>query len=365
MTEKKRKIVSNLLCLVLGVVIGAGSYFVADKLQTKNNPEQPLNNIIADEDAFLTDGESCGMALMSTKIMSSDYAAYSVSEQAETSYLLTATVYPSTAVAQLDWSAEFTDSTSGWAKDKDIADYLIVTPTSDGALSATATVLQPFGKQIVIKATARGNTAIYAICTADYAKRFTTAELTFASTAFTVCDDEMTGGNVLIPLYSFTASTPYWRDPESSGHESIYCLGLGTVEPEVVSSKIEIKASDAFLQRYRNAPYYSVNGMTSECLYNSWYTVTDTHGLIYADMIDALSKPFSNNTNWCNATDYEGFLQALSSYDDTDFYIRITATVRYGENTAEEIKEYPCKFFRGSEVFQASSLSMDRTSLIY
>lgn len=362
MNEKAKKIISKILCLILGCMIGVGGCLFANGIATRKTSNFEIQNATDGIDgALINPRESHGISLMAAQAAVS---ADGISPQAETGTLITATLYPATAIAVLDWTAEFKNANSSWANGKTVTDFLKVTPTSDGALTATVECLKAFGEQIIIKATSRTDESVYGTCTADYAKRFTTAELTFASTGFTVCDDEKIGENVAIPLYNFTASSPYWRDPESSGYAEVYCSGVGTVAPEIVSTKIEVKVSDAFLSLYNAAPYYSVNGNTTECLYKDWYA-TGSNGLIYADLIDNMAKPFAQNSNWCNSDDYTGFLSALATYNSTDFYVRITATLQYGENRIEEVKEYPCMFYRNSEVFRASSLSLDRSGLVY
>lgn len=366
MTKKLKIFLAFLLVFAL---LFAAVFTVVFVFFTDNKTDlQPENETMIMPDTggmTIADGniESNGISLMSAKIATADYAAYGISPQAETGYLITATVYPVTAVALLDWTAEFKNANSSWANGKTVADYIEVTPTSDGALTARVECLKAFSEQIIIKATSRSDKTVYGTCTVDYAKRFTTSQLTFTSTEFTICDDEKIGENVAIPLYNFNSSSSNWRDPESSGYAQVYCFGTGTVAPEIVSTKIEVKVSDTFLRLYNAAPYYTFNGNTTECLYKDWYT-TGNNGLIFADLIDNMSKPFAQSSGWCNEDDYTGFLKALATYNSTDFYVRITATMQYGENRVEEVKEYPCIFYRNSEVFKASSLSLDKSSLV-
>lgn len=82
---------------------------------------------------------------------------------------LTATVKPADAADKtVDWSVAFVNPSSAWAKGKTVTDYVTVTPTSDGALTAKVTCLKQFGEQIKITVTSRSNPAASAMCTADY-----------------------------------------------------------------------------------------------------------------------------------------------------------------------------------------------------
>ena len=124
--------------------------------------------------------EGSGVTLMSAKIAKEDYAAYGISPMAESAQLLTATVEPVDAMDKsVDWSIAFVNPTSAWASGKTVTDYVTVTPTEDGALTATVTNLQAFGEQAVVTVTSRENPEVSATCTVDYAQRLTGASLSF------------------------------------------------------------------------------------------------------------------------------------------------------------------------------------------
>ena len=85
---------------------------------------------------------------------------------------LTATISPETADNKaVDWSVAFVNQSSSWAKGKNVADYVTVMPSSDGALTATVNCLKAFGEQIKITVTSRVNPEAKAECTLDYARR--------------------------------------------------------------------------------------------------------------------------------------------------------------------------------------------------
>ena len=59
----------------------------------------------------------------------------------------------------------FVNPSSSWASGKTVTDYVTVTPTSDGALTANVECKQAFGEQIKVTVTSRENTNVYASCT--------------------------------------------------------------------------------------------------------------------------------------------------------------------------------------------------------
>ena len=133
---------------------------------------------------ILNKPENHGIEMVSAKIAREEYAEYGISPMAENAYTLTATVLPENASNKaVDWSVEFVDPSSEWATGKTVTDYVTVTPTSDGALTATVSNLGEFGEQIKVTVTSRDNSAAYASCTVDYAKRIKSAYLVDGSGA--------------------------------------------------------------------------------------------------------------------------------------------------------------------------------------
>ena len=173
MTDKKTRIVSNLLSLVLGAGIGAGCYRVVEqirqgtqKIEMEAPPELDGGGVI------LSESESQGMQLTASKLSSSEYAENGVSAIAESAYTLTATITPSDAGNKaVDWTVAFKNGSSTWASGKTVTDYVTVTPMSEGSLTARVECKAAFGTQIVVKATSRDNAEASATCTADYQQR--------------------------------------------------------------------------------------------------------------------------------------------------------------------------------------------------
>lgn len=173
MTDKKTRIVSNLLSLVLGAVIGAGVYAIKEQITHGGNERVEMEAPSEDVGGgvIFNEPEGNGMQLTARKLLSSEYDEYGVSELAETAYTLTATVTPANAMnKEVDWSVSFVDPTSAWASGKSVTEYVTVTPSADGALTATVENLDAFGAQIKITVASRFNADVKAETTVDYAK---------------------------------------------------------------------------------------------------------------------------------------------------------------------------------------------------
>lgn len=147
-----------------------------DSDKTKQTEQAAVNEQAGGGDVGAVIGKSAehGIKLMSAKITPSDYAVNGISPTAETAYTLTATIEPSNADnKEVDWSVAFVDPSSSWASGKTVTDYVTVTPTLDGALTANVECKQAFGEQIKVTVTSRENANASASCMVDYAQRVT------------------------------------------------------------------------------------------------------------------------------------------------------------------------------------------------
>lgn len=151
------------------------SKFKPDEEQTEQTDETAENG-----GALIGESVGNGVKVLSTKIATADYSAYGISPMAETAYQLTATITPSDAtVKTVDWTIAFKNPSSSWATGKTVTDYVTVTPTSDGSLTANVECLQAFGEQIKVTVTSRQNTEATASCTVDYAQKLESTFVTF------------------------------------------------------------------------------------------------------------------------------------------------------------------------------------------
>lgn len=158
---------------LLGVVSNGFKNWDNIKPPAQEEPNTPEDNS-SNGEASIEEGESAGIRLMAAKIPVEEYAAYGVSVQAESAYTVTATVYPADAAnKKVDWSVAFANASSTWANGKKVTDYVTVTPSSDGALTAVVQNIAAFGEQIIVKTTSRDNTSAYATLNVEYLQRTT------------------------------------------------------------------------------------------------------------------------------------------------------------------------------------------------
>lgn len=186
---KKSKVLNGILGGILALVIAGGVAAVGvfsngfkdwnkfKKDGTKQ--EQPMPPSEDSGGSDITAEASNGIRLMSMKLAPMQYAAYGVAANAESAYTVTATVYPEDAANKLlDWTVSFKNASSTWASGKKVTDYVTVTPSSDGALTAVVQNIAAFGEQVVVKVTSRDNTSAYATLNVEYLQRTTGYTLT-------------------------------------------------------------------------------------------------------------------------------------------------------------------------------------------
>ena len=186
---KKSKVLNGILGGILALVIAGGVAAVGvfsngfkdwnkfKKDDTKQ--EQPMSPSEDSGGSDITAEASNGIRLMSMKLAPMQYAAYGVAANAESAYTVTATVYPEDAANKLlDWTVSFKNASSTWASGKKVTDYVTVTPSSDGAMTAVVQNIAAFGEQVVVKVTSRDNTAAYATLNVEYLQRTTGYTLT-------------------------------------------------------------------------------------------------------------------------------------------------------------------------------------------
>lgn len=178
------KILSLFLALIIvaGVITGVVFWQKGNIVFNPVEQEQP-NDEEDDGGAVIEEGEASGMKLMSMKIAPENYDEYGISPMAETAFQLTATITPENATNKaVDWTIAFVNAESEWATGKTVTDYVTVTPTADGALTANVECLQAFGEQVRVTVTSRDNTAVKANATVDYTEKLSAVKATFGST---------------------------------------------------------------------------------------------------------------------------------------------------------------------------------------
>ena len=100
-------------------------------------------------------------------------SAETVDATSEGKTTLTVTVTPEELAPyiKVDWSVAWLNADSEWATGKTVTDYVTVTPTADGALTAEVACKAAFGEKVVVSVSVRDEATLKAECICDYQAR--------------------------------------------------------------------------------------------------------------------------------------------------------------------------------------------------
>ena len=246
--------------------------FKPDEEQTEQTEETADNG-----GAIIGESVGSGVKVMSAKIAPENYAANGVSAQAETAYTLTATVLPEKASNKaVDWTVSFVNPSSAWATGKTVTDYVTVTPTADGALTANVECLQAFGEQIKVTVTSRSNADATATCLVDYAERVSGYTLTLSNGGVTISSSD--------PEYTVTGNSSV------SISKGEYTKTVGTVEENFTGTYV-IRGNASFAANMSsigvNATVKQVSGSVvpvGEDIFTSLYQLSPQGGTPFPSM---------------------------------------------------------------------------------
>ena len=101
-------------------------------------------------------------------------SAETVDATSEGKTTLSVTVTPAELApyVKVDWSVAWQNADSEWATGKTVTDYVTVTPTADGALTAEVACKAAFGEKVVVSVSVRDDATLKAECVCDYRERF-------------------------------------------------------------------------------------------------------------------------------------------------------------------------------------------------
>ena len=226
--------------------------------------------------AVISETAENGISLMSAKIMPMAYAANGVSALADTAYTLTATVEPDYAgEKEFDWSIKFQNASSSWANGKTVTDYVTVTPTADGANTATVECKQAFGEKIIVTCTSRDYAGLSATCTVDYAQRITGMDVTLEGSRTGNLDipagEELTinfiyyGGTTSYNVYTVRATATYsdvYTLAESATCKVSFLTSAGENDDHTYFNGNEVLGSHGYYSRTHNDEVENAIGKT-------------------------------------------------------------------------------------------------------
>lgn len=149
-----------------------------DKPADEEKPDDETPGGVVDGDGNVMDPEAVNV-MPASMTFTSDKAGNMVK--------ITATITPENATNKnVTWSVAWKNPSSSWASGKSVTDYVTVTPDSSNSKIATYVTVKPdssnskiatvtcvkaFSEQVIVTATAAGNTSVKKTCTVDYMNR--------------------------------------------------------------------------------------------------------------------------------------------------------------------------------------------------
>ena len=322
----------------------------------KFKPEEEQTEVTENGGMVIGGSVGSGISLKSAKIAAEDYAAYGVSPLAESAQTLTATITPSNAADKtVDWAVAWVNASSSWANGKTVTDYVTVTPTSDGALTATVECLQAFGEQIKVTVTSRQNAEATASATVDYAKRLLQVQV-FDSSLRSYVFGPSTGS------YEVGAGSSGYIDASDPGYKPSFLDG--TIEDEF-DYEITVSYSSDWCQAL-----VDVGGFYASMIQTSYVNIPlEQLGVLhFGDLVgvDVLTtegynyvvEDMSTGTNGA----YNAFCDALRAMDgEVIFTLNLVATGTY--STFEE--SIPFIVDASGFVSLVENVSLNNSSLVF
>lgn len=172
-----KKTLRIIACVALIAVIGVGAFCAASFAGKDNTP-----NDKADAGLIITPGEVQGD--MISLLTQGPHA------NSKKGYTLTVVLNEDCPadMKAIDWSIAWKNPSSTWATGKVVTDYVTVTPTSDGALTAQVTKVLLFSEQIIVTAASRVRPELKATATVDCLKRYSETQNPLSSFEITLSD---------------------------------------------------------------------------------------------------------------------------------------------------------------------------------
>lgn len=368
MRKKQKNIGVKALCSVLivlllatiGIAIPSKGFTDWSKFKhNKPQVEQPDKpGVVKPDSGLIIDQIVANGMLLSVGTAAAD-------EDGNMSQLFTATITPSNATnKEVDWAIAFKNPDSEWATEKNIDDYVTVTPTSDGALTATVTCKAAFGEQIELTVTSRSNPEAYAVASVDYAKRLQSASVTVSGNENYIFDASSSA--VTIKLFgleqtkNFTLGTLAYV-PEPTDGQSVsaktFARSFGTMSPEdsSVTVSYRIVASDELKAAYARTASGSV-----EISAPTEYTILEA--LFNVDLYVYKSNTSGKGSQYYELTSsWNNISAALRNLSGHAFTLYVKASDSYSEiETA-----YTVSIDKSNLTTSVSSVALSQGSIIF
>ena len=325
MTKTLKKVIAGVsaLAIIAGAAVGGwaiNEYVIKDNQFTITDQADG-----GDGGMIVGESEGNGVSLMSTKIAPADYEAYGISPMAESAQQLRATITPSNATNQkVDWTVKWKNASSSWANGKTVTDYVTVTPTSDGALTANVECKQAFGEQVQVVCTSRQNTKANATATVDYAKRVTSGTINYLG-------DKTGNVNITSAGSEFTYNASGTFEDNHINAESVFMptMSIGTID-DSFTYEISVLLSDDWFNALDS------NGFTSYMADTGTFALTGSNSVSIGTYmgIEGLNNVGIDYVYEDAGGAFNAFADALRAMEDkTIFTLKVVATGTYSTFT--------------------------------
>lgn len=264
--HKKSDTVKWVLTLIAFIVVGVLIAGLIAGWFDKGDDSLPVQ----DETATIQDG---GMSVTPSaangiRLMAAERTATDVSPLAETSYTITATIEPASARQNANWSVAWANGSSSWATGKTVTDYVTITPTEEGSLTATLACVKPFSEQVILTVSAMGNESKTATCTVDYQQRLTVNSLKLGggtlstdSCGFKAQVDET---HTMEIDYSYSEGTIPYLGKSESDYDEFICAGIAFTDEFMAAYNRANGSGDDLTKRMKRANLTSSAAHTRE-----------------------------------------------------------------------------------------------------
>ena len=264
--HKKSDTVKWVLTLIAFIVVGVLIAGLIAGWFDKGEDSLPVQN----EAATIQDG---GMSVTPSaangiRLMAAERTATDVSPLAETSYTITATIEPASARQNANWSLAWANGSSAWANGKTVTDYVTITPTEEGSLTATLACVKPFSEQVILTVSAMGNADKTATCTVDYQQRLNInslklggATLSTTSCGFKAQVDET---HTMEIDYSYSEGTIPYLGKSESDYDEFICAGIAFTDEFMAAYNRANGSGDDLTKRMKRANLTSSAAHTRE-----------------------------------------------------------------------------------------------------
>lgn len=323
-----------------------------------NKQEQPAVSTETSDSggAVIEESTGNGVKLTTRMLTSAEYDDYGVSPQAENAHTLTATITPANATyKELKWAASWTTS-SVWATDKTVSDYITVTPSSD-TLSAVVECKAPFAAQVQITVSYVHDSSINAACTVDYLQKYQDA-----FTGYIALDNSANKANFsssadtrLSIDFPFTDNSELSRLGTRNGEVSVTPQGndVYTIPMEYSLTKVEMLMSSAMSRAFSEYPagFQTVTSSSS----------TPLAGVTYKDgKCTGLMQKFMGITDYSSGN-VSTVKSKLGGYTDCYYEYKIYFSVN-GEEKSVSIR---LSFTSSSIAIPVSNIGLSDGSIVF